>query len=132
MSGCRMQIILVITAPHIEIGRRIYEVNLDIKGSSVYIRIRPYLPNFSKIAAKIIDPATGASTWAFGSHRWDINIGIFTKKAKDIVTHHKNFIFVGVVLDQLNKINEDEFILYEMINIEISRGSDAVTVYNIK
>jgi hypothetical protein len=25
-------------------------------------RINPYLPSFNKIAAKIIDPATGAST----------------------------------------------------------------------
>jgi hypothetical protein len=27
------------------------------------IRTNPYPPNFNKIPAKIIDPATGASTW---------------------------------------------------------------------
>lgn len=32
-------------------------------------RIIPYPPNFRRIAARIIDPAMGASTWAFGSHR---------------------------------------------------------------
>ena len=32
-------------------------------------RISPYPPNFSRIAASIIDPATGASTCAFGSHK---------------------------------------------------------------
>ena len=32
-------------------------------------RINPYPPNFSKIAARIIEPATGASTWALGNHR---------------------------------------------------------------
>lgn len=28
-----------------------------------------YPPSFSKIAARIMDPAIGASTWVFGSHR---------------------------------------------------------------
>jgi len=42
-------------------------------------RIIPYPPNFNRIAAKIIDPATGASTWALGNHRWVINIGNLTK-----------------------------------------------------
>jgi len=37
-----------------------------IKGEFMFksglMRISPYPPNFSKMAAKIIDPATGAST----------------------------------------------------------------------
>jgi len=41
----------------------------------------PYPPNFNKTPARIIDPATGASTWALGNHRWPIKTGIFTKKA---------------------------------------------------
>lgn len=28
-----------------------------------------------------MDPATGASTWAFGNHKWVRYIGIFTRKA---------------------------------------------------
>lgn len=32
-------------------------------------RIMPYPPSFSRIAAKTMEPAMGASTWAFGSHR---------------------------------------------------------------
>jgi len=32
-------------------------------------RRSPNPPSLSKIPAKAIDPATGASTWAFGSHR---------------------------------------------------------------
>jgi hypothetical protein len=31
-------------------------------GHKIEMRINPYPPNFSKIAAKIIEPATGAST----------------------------------------------------------------------
>lgn len=42
---------------------------LLIGSSNIEIRIIPYPPNFSRIAARIIDPAIGASTWAFGSHR---------------------------------------------------------------
>ena len=34
------------------------------------------------MAAKTIEPSIGASTWALGSHRWNINIGSFTRKAK--------------------------------------------------
>lgn len=37
------------------------------------------------MAAKIIDPATGASTWAFGSHKWTENSGSFTKNAIIII-----------------------------------------------
>lgn len=51
-------------------------------GSKKWTRISPYLPSLRRIPAKIILPATGASTWALGSHRWNINIGIFTKKAR--------------------------------------------------
>lgn len=39
------------------------------------IRINPYPPNFSRIAASTIEPAIGASTCAFGSHRCIENNG---------------------------------------------------------
>ena len=38
-------------------------------GKKQDMRMRPYPPNLSRMAARIIEPATGASTWAFGSHR---------------------------------------------------------------
>jgi len=47
----------------------------------------PIPPNFSKTAAKIIEPPRGASTCALGSHKWKKNIGNFTKKAKIIIIH---------------------------------------------
>lgn len=52
------------------------------------IRRRPYLPNFRRMPAKIIDPATGASTCAFGSQRWKKYKGILTIKAVIVITHH--------------------------------------------
>ena len=45
-------------------------VGFKVIGNKENIRIKPYLPNFRSSPARIIDPATGASTWALGSHRW--------------------------------------------------------------
>lgn len=35
-------------------------------------RMMPYPPSFSRIAARIIDPAIGASTCALGNHKCDM------------------------------------------------------------
>lgn len=50
-------------------------------------RRRPYLPSFSRIAARIIEPATGASTWALGSHKCSRNKGILAIKAAEHISH---------------------------------------------
>lgn len=42
-----------------------------------------------------MDPATGASTWAFGSHKWNIYRGILTRNAKIVVVHHININWEG-------------------------------------
>ena len=44
-------------------------------------RNMPYPPSFKSTPAKIMDPETGASTWALGSHMWTPNTGNFTKNA---------------------------------------------------
>ena len=44
------------------------------------IIIHPIVPNFSNKEARIIEPATGASTWALGNQRWKKNKGVFTIK----------------------------------------------------
>lgn len=46
------------------------------------IRMIPYPPSFSRIAARIIDPAIGASTWALGNQRWIRYKGSFTENAR--------------------------------------------------
>lgn len=61
-----------------------------------HIRANPYPPNFRRIAARTIDPAIGASTWALGSHRWVENIGSFTKNPIRVISqnnelYEKNF-----------------------------------------
>lgn len=45
------------------------------------MRINPYLPSFRRMPARIMDPATGASTWALGSHKCKVYRGIFTINA---------------------------------------------------
>lgn len=60
-----------------------------MRGSNkVIIRIMPYPPSFKRTAARIIDPAMGASTWALGSHKWTPYRGIFTRKAIRQPVHH--------------------------------------------
>lgn len=73
-----VQIIAVIRAPQIAIvtikfdKELILAINIEVK------RIKPYPPSFKRIPANIIDPTTGASTWAFGNHKWNKKIGNFT------------------------------------------------------
>lgn len=61
---------------------------MDIVENRDISRISPYPPNFRRMAARIIDPATGASTCAFGSHKWNPYTGIFIKKAIIDRLHH--------------------------------------------
>ena len=98
-SVCRKHIILVIVAPMNAIDIMIVEVINNCLYISLLIRIRPYPPSFSKTAASTIDPATGASTCAFGSHICSENKGSFTKKAIiSIIQIIVGFIFNGMYI----------------------------------
>lgn len=89
-SVWRKQINLVMQAPTREI--------LIIKGAILEFIFRkledsrsiPYPPNFRRIPARIIDPATGASTCALGSHKWVRNRGVLTKNARIVISHHSD------------------------------------------
>lgn len=69
MSVCQRQIELVIIIPHDDKRINGYAIDLVTGSRIMEIRIIPYAPSFSRIAARIIDPAIGASTWVFGSHK---------------------------------------------------------------
>ena len=43
-------------------------------------RMNPYVPNFSRMAARITDPTVGASVWASGNQVWNGNIGTLMAK----------------------------------------------------
>lgn len=68
-SVWRRQMELVIRAPHRARVMNGYSRSSDGGVVRRVIRIMPYPPSFRSRAASSIDPAIGASTWAFGSHR---------------------------------------------------------------
>lgn len=91
------------------------------------VRIIPYPPNFRRTPARIIDPATGASTWALGSQRWVKNIGNFTKKAIVMDNHHKWVNGLVQLISKLVSINS-ELLKLNSISKPLIKGRDAVIV----
>lgn len=83
-------------------------------------RIIPYPPNLRRTAARIIEPSKGASTWALGSQRCVIYMGILTKKAsiRNIIIEKLDIIII---------LNGNERFLFIKI-ILISKGRDAIKV----
>lgn len=106
-------------------------ISLFIDKNMFDIRIRPYPPSFSRTAARIIDPATGASTWAFGNQRCVIYIGIFTINAIIVINHHILVISMGIWELILNSMEVDDFFIEIIIRL-IRRGREAVIVYIIR
>lgn len=131
ISVCRRQIILVIIAPHRETLINIGLTRLLIEKNIEDIRSRPYLPSFKRTAARIMDPATGASTCALGNHKWVIYIGIFTINAI-IVISHQVFVIVNWIGSEVIKSMEEEALFFWISIILISKGREAVIVYIIK
>lgn len=83
-SVCRKHTSLTNTPPTKLILIQIKLYLMPTLDKNTKTRNNPYPPNFNKTPAKIIEPETGASTWALGNHKWTKNIGILTKKAKII------------------------------------------------
>lgn len=76
-----------------------------------------------------MDPATGASTWALGSHRWIPYIGILAIKA--IIRVSQRSLGKRVVWLRWGVNRNDEFIFVFISRIPKRRGNDAVMVYII-
>jgi len=83
ISNWKIQITPISAEP--ETAVEIIKLNKSLGLKNGENRAKPYPPNFNKIAAKIMDPIIGASTWALGSHKCPIKIGSFTKKANIIL-----------------------------------------------
>lgn len=134
MSDCRMQIIPVTMAPHNEIAMSNLVTLEENNFVTVYmIRSKPYPPSFSKIAAKIIEPAIGASTCAFGSHKCTKNMGSFTRNPITIISliYSKYVLLVGITHKYgrlIIECPEEDISMQNRINM----GKEAVTVYIIK
>src|SRR6478752_458252 len=65
-------------------GANISDANGNIGSEK---RRKPYPPIFSRIAARITEPAVGASTWASGSQVCTGHIGIFTANEAKNASH---------------------------------------------
>ena len=87
-------------------------------------RIIPNVPSLRRIPARIIDPATGASTWALGSHKWRKNIGAFAKNAINSEIDHQKLIDG----DNWVEIIENSWDWIGVIKMFNRRGKDAVMV----
>ena len=90
-SVWRRQIELVMIMPHRDNMMNGYAIKLVTGFRSNVIRSMPYPPSFSRISARTIEPAMGASTWALSSQRWRPYNGIFTIKAVMHASHMKTF-----------------------------------------
>jgi hypothetical protein len=85
------------------------------------------------MAAKTIDPAIGASTWALGNHKWTENIGSLTRNPAKAISQKielfinkfgkKSSVCIDIILWA-----EYKYTLQKVKNI----GKEAVIVYNIK
>lgn len=134
MSDCRRQIRLVIIAPHRERLIRILDTIwlLDFLNIEIIRRI-PYPPSFRRMAASTIDPAIGASTWAFGNHKCTENIGSFTKNPR-IIRSQIYCVFI-MKLGEIQLVGIDIDLcpeVYIRTHKITSIGREAVTVYIIK
>lgn len=94
------------------------------------IRIMPYPPSFNRMAAKIIDPAIGASTCAFGNHKCKPYSGILIMKAVSAASSHIEFVHVFFNIVGLSCIvrMESEFVLEYRDSKATSRGRDPISV----
>jgi len=87
-------------------------------------RIIPNVPSLRRIPARIIDPATGASTCALGSHRWRKNMGALAKNAINSDIDHQKLIDE----DKWVEIIENSWDWIGVIRIFKRSGKDAVMV----
>ena len=127
MSVWRRQIRLTIDPPNSAIVSQIQLNKRAVDEKIGKMRNKPYPPSLSRIPASTMDPDTGASTWALGSHRCTINIGSFTKKA--IILQRYHTLFVVDISDNFStrSIIREPLLLYKFI-IDTRSGIDANNV----
>lgn len=78
--------------------------------------------------ASTMDPATGASTWALGSHKWVRNIGVFTRNAIIVINHQKVVREERGMNDQNGRVKDKWELMEKSISKENKSGRDAVMV----
>jgi len=77
------------------------DFNFNAKAMNFII---PSPPILSRIPARIMDPSTGASTWAFGSHKCIKKTGILRRKINKEISQKLGFVCITLYM----------FILFEL------------------
>ena len=90
-------------------------------------RIIPIPPNFSKIPAKIIEPNTGASTWAKGSHKWTPNIGNLTKNP-NATANDETFLIILYLELVPNRFTSENNDMLTITVTQTTKGTDEIIV----
>lgn len=129
ISVCRRHKILTTAPPHSLKKIIKFWAGENIKKTEAK-RIIPYPPSFSKIAAKIIEPITGASTWALGSHKWIKYIGYFTKNPVIIMIKIKEELLerLPIAAKLTKSVKEKEKRELENVNKTTNKGREAIAV----
>lgn len=130
-SVCCRQVRLARIAPQRARTRNGRNMSVFVVGIVCIIRIMPYPPSFRRIAARTIDPAIGASTCAFGSHRCRPYRGIFVRKAsrQDTQSKSSDHKLIGcVIVENGVGVNVRLFIN----RVVRRRGIEVRRVYSIK
>jgi hypothetical protein len=91
-------------------------------------RRRPYPPSFSKIPAKIIEPETGASTCALGSHKCTKYMGNFTINANLDIIIKKGLVCKTTSPQNWRDLNLNTNKVFDSKKIIISKGKEAKRV----
>ena len=76
------------------------------------MRTNPYVPSFSRIAARMTEPCVGASVWASGSQVWNGNIGTLTAKPMNMPAKIQIAVFVATpptVLEEPLELEAGQF-----------------------
>lgn len=82
------------------------------------------------MAARTIEPAIGASTWAFGSQRCSPYSGIFTIKASKHANHKRLFVHEGGICGCVRLVSRIDMLKYFVLRYrrETRRGRDPASV----
>ena len=60
------------------------------------MRTKPYVPSFSRMAARMTEPCVGAWVWASGSQVWNGNIGTLTAKPMNMPAKIQMAVFLAM------------------------------------
>ena len=93
--------------------------------------ITAYKLSFKTIAARIILPDKGDSTWAFNNQLFKKIVGVFTAKAINIPKNNQTWVLYSKF--NLNKVSKSVLpIVDDVLNIDNNKNNEPHNVYKNK